>query len=130
MGDSREPSELAADPSKFVCHSQSSIEFPLQVSVRADGPTRVISVSDVSMHQWEDRESASNASRTEAIGPTEVTFEVVLKLAGIGVSVIDTAPQVRDLGDIGVIIKIYQKNWVINRAWLKLGNKRNKRIFQ
>lgn len=59
----------------------------------------MISVSDVSMHQWEEREGSgpgsSKAERTgEAIGPTDMTLEVTLKLAGFGVSVIDSTPQV------------------------------------
>jgi hypothetical protein len=72
------------------------------VSVRADGPTRVISVSDVSMHQWEEPEGSgpgpSKAERTgEATGPTDMTLEVTLKLAGVGVSVVDSTPQVSPL---------------------------------
>jgi hypothetical protein len=59
----------------------------------------VISVSDVSMHQWEEPEGSgpgsSKAERTgEATGPTDMTLEVTLKLAGVGVSVIDSTPQV------------------------------------
>ncbi|GAQ80498.1 Vacuolar protein sorting-associated protein [Klebsormidium nitens] len=76
-------------------------ERTLQVAVRADGPTRVISVSDVSMHSWEEPEGSGAGSSWagkgerpgEAAGPSDMTLEVTVKVAGVGVSVIDSRPQ-------------------------------------
>eukprot|EP00897_Mesotaenium_endlicherianum_P002996 jgi/Mesen1/2724/ME000168S01784 len=80
-------------------------ERRLQVAVRPEGPKRVLSVIDVDMHSWESTESAaSEAARgggDHALGAAASTpatlagveVELALKLAYVGVSLVDSTPQ-------------------------------------